>query len=554
MVSGSPIIASFARAARLRAERQNEATPQRPMETNEEQVSEAVSNSTNPNDLSNNSHILPIRGAHRLHHVLPIATRAAIVSWMRSLVDENGDKNLASKTVRQFPNFFKGSPNANLMRAKRLWADRDKYPRRAPGEPSPGPSTSLTRVSKVGLQRCRLKARSGRGRKRALWVEALHADLREEFDRLRKLGVKFNLTTLRYLALHILTNSSNDAYSMNMVDPRSEQPLHLKIDLRWIQSFTERFRIVSRAHTGKHRSSPQKEKEIEISVAVHLGTVSGLMTACKLDENDIENADETHFIINVDNGRTLGFCGDKEVKYADVVSGGEGFTMVVRISGGRDSRVEAPFLVFKNKDRNYPIRGLPDDVDGVSYRTGPKGWMDRIVMPQWLSESRVIRPLSNNRRRTLYVDNCSGHTYTTDLASASEAIRTDIKYFPPNATHLVQPCDSFVIQKIKRAWSTHWENYKMQMIQKGMWRDSSGKLRNPGKRFFLELSARCVREVNMQRDADGLRYGRKAMIMTGLALNTNGQWEIGQLTPELQRIVRKHQTVFDAARSEAMKD
>ena len=33
-----------------------------------------------------------------------------------------------------------------------------------------------------------------------------------------------------------------------------------------------------------------------------------------LQESDVENADETHFLINMDNGRTLGFRGDEAVK------------------------------------------------------------------------------------------------------------------------------------------------------------------------------------------------------------------------------------------------
>ena len=48
----------------------------------------------------------------------------------------------------------------------------------------------------------------------------------------------------------------------------------------------------------------------------------------------MENVDETHFVINMDNGRSLGFRGDSTVKYADVVAGGESMTLVVRISGG----------------------------------------------------------------------------------------------------------------------------------------------------------------------------------------------------------------------------
>ena len=45
----------------------------------------------------------------------------------------------------------------------------------------------------------------------------------------------------------------------------------------------------------------------------------------------MENIDETHFFINMDNGRTLGFRGDSNVKYADVVAEGEAMTMVVRL-------------------------------------------------------------------------------------------------------------------------------------------------------------------------------------------------------------------------------
>lgn len=98
-------------------------------------------------------------------------------------------------------------------------------------------------------------------------------------------------------------------------------------------------------------------------------------------EDDTGNADETHFVIDFDNGQTMGFAGDQEVKYADAISGVVGMTMVVRISGGRDARIEPPFMVFKNDRCPYPIRGLPDDIPGVSYRSGPGGWMYTTVMP-----------------------------------------------------------------------------------------------------------------------------------------------------------------------------
>ena len=49
----------------------------------------------------------------------------------------------------------------------------------------------------------------------------------------------------------------------------------------------------------------------------------------------------------------------------------------------------------------------------------------------------------------------------------------------------------------------------------------------------------------MMRDKDGMTYARKAMIMCGMSLNTNGVWEEKQLKPELQEIIKKHRAYFD---------
>jgi hypothetical protein len=99
------------------------------------------------------------------------------------------------------------------------------------------------------------------------------------------------------------------------------------------------------------------------------------------DENLIKNIDKIHFVINMDNGRRLEFPEDTTMKYANVVSGGDSMTMVIRISRGRRSLIEAPMLIFTNRNSRYPIRGLDDNIPMVSYRTGPKGWMDQALFP-----------------------------------------------------------------------------------------------------------------------------------------------------------------------------
>lgn len=56
------------------------------------------------------------------------------------------------------------------------------------------------------------------------------------------------------------------------------------------------------------------------------------------------------------------------MKYADGVGEGKGFTKFVRLRNGRDALIEVPFIIFKNEDRNQPIRGGGIDVPNVSYR------------------------------------------------------------------------------------------------------------------------------------------------------------------------------------------
>lgn len=127
---------------------------------------------------------------------------------------------------------------------------------------------------------------------------------------------------------------------------------------------------------------PVSETHIERDVAFHLWFMKQLLTSGDVEENDVENADETHFIINVDNGRTLGFYGEYEVKCADVVSGSEVITMIVPLRVGWDSKFQPPLMGFMNMSRRYPVRNVPDNILGLSYNSWTKGWIDTVVMPE----------------------------------------------------------------------------------------------------------------------------------------------------------------------------
>ena len=81
-------------------------------------------------------------------------------------------------------------------------------------------------------------------------------------------------------------------------------------------------------------TSSSKQEYIKRFVVFHLGVLKHWFKLRKLDENLIENANETHFIINYNNKKTLGFESGKHVKYVDVVSSGLRMTMVMKVIGG----------------------------------------------------------------------------------------------------------------------------------------------------------------------------------------------------------------------------
>ena len=67
-----------------------------------------------------------------------------------------------------------------------------------------------------------------------------------------------------------------------------------------------------------------------MQTAYHLGVLQRRFSSRKFDENLMENLNEMHFVVNLNNGQILGFQEDIAIKYAEVVSSSESMTMVVR--------------------------------------------------------------------------------------------------------------------------------------------------------------------------------------------------------------------------------
>lgn len=137
--------------------------------------------------------------------------------------------------------------------------------------------------------------------------------------------------------------------------------------------------IVPIMKCGKLIMSLARKIYIEMYVAFNLAKVSWIFNDETVLEDLVDNIDETQFIVNYDNGKTLGFDGTEKMNYADVVSGGLFMTFLVRFSGGINACIQTVFTIFKILNRKDPIKIVPDNVPGVPYRTKPKGWMEKQV-------------------------------------------------------------------------------------------------------------------------------------------------------------------------------
>ena len=232
-----------------------------------------------------------------------------------------------------------------------------------------------------------------------------------------------------------------------MCSANGQEPINV-IDRIWVRSSAQRFNIVERCITGKRKLSELHVLKSNREMAYYLGQVKQAYEN-RLDQNNLENYDETHFVFDSEDGWVLYFMGTKRISYSDLSSGRKKFTVCQRISGGISGKIEVPFCVFKNRDRNYPIVGVPDNVDGIMYRTQSKGWMNRTLFLQCFATPEFITALPGNRTHIVYVDNCVAHDPKSAFETALNAINTRLERFPRSCTHLIQTLDQMVLRAFK---------------------------------------------------------------------------------------------------------
>lgn len=83
-------------------------------------------------------------------------------------------------------------------------------------------------------------------------------------------------------------------------------------------NFMQANNIVSRPTTGKLSVSFAEEELIEREVAFHLGRLQRDFSSGLLSENRVYNDDETLFVFDLHNHKTLAVRGDTGVKYVDM--------------------------------------------------------------------------------------------------------------------------------------------------------------------------------------------------------------------------------------------
>lgn len=78
---------------------------------------------------------------------------------------------------------------------------------------------------------------------------------------------------------------------------------------------------------------------IEKKMAEHYRILKILLTCEVVGETDLFSTNKQHFITDA-NKRTLGFCRDSEVEYADVVQVGKGILMLACLCDQREGQIE----------------------------------------------------------------------------------------------------------------------------------------------------------------------------------------------------------------------
>ncbi|KAG2814537.1 hypothetical protein PC116_g10464 [Phytophthora cactorum] len=193
------------------------------------------------------------------------------------------EKGLAGKAVDEFPSLFRSNDRrVNLNIARDWWRKRP-----AENDDETADSKPLKYARSGAGNRHQFLIKSARGREPKLGEHSswLYPTLLTEFERLRKAGVKMSTRLLQVVAIALIEESQHPIF--NKAFCFNDREFRGLVTPRRLQDFTDRFNIVYRRLK--------------------------LFDDKLMDPNLQFNMDESHFVIDLDDGKTLDFRGSKHV-------------------------------------------------------------------------------------------------------------------------------------------------------------------------------------------------------------------------------------------------
>lgn len=113
--------------------------------------------------------------------------------------------------------------------------------------------------------------------------------------------------------------------------------------------------------------------------------------------------------------------------------------------------------------------------------------MDNKTFCKWLAELKVIRPLPNNRKRLLVLDNALGEKESVHVKETLDEINPEIDNLVSNSTEKTKPYDEFVIKCLKGHWAAEWDKERQRRAFNNDF-STSGKLRHPDRHWYKNLA------------------------------------------------------------------
>ncbi|OWY91183.1 LOW QUALITY PROTEIN: Para-hydroxybenzoate-polyprenyltransferase, partial [Phytophthora megakarya] len=218
------------------------------------------------------------KGKRSLQYVVAVSDRAKCVEWMAATEALEGEKGLPGKTVAAFPAYFRSEDRRiNLNKTRDWWRKRQSL-----ADPDGVPQPKFARSGAGNQHQFVVKTADDQN-----WVNTGYPILLAEFERLRKAGVKMFSRLVLDIAVTLIEDSVHPLYNKEF--QFNGKP--------FANLLTSQFKT-SQTDTTLSTVSTEKQLEIHIAVAMHLGRLKRLFDDSRIDADAQYHMDESHFVMD----------------------------------------------------------------------------------------------------------------------------------------------------------------------------------------------------------------------------------------------------------------